>query len=40
MNDPSIVTDKKSFWESVKDTVYEAINEKRNAVQTAMKKNG
>lgn len=38
MNDPSIVTDKKSFWESVKDTVYEAINEKRNAVQTAMKK--
>ena len=38
MNDANIITDKKLFWESVKHTVYDAINEKRNAVQTALKK--
>ena len=40
MNDANIIKDKKNFWESVKHTVYDAINEKRNAVQTALKKNG
>ena len=34
----AIIGDKGIFWSSVKQTVYEAINEKRNAVQTALKK--
>lgn len=38
MNDANIIKDKQVFWESVKHTVYDAINEKRNAVQTALKK--
>ena len=33
-----IVGSRGEFWNTVKQSVYEAINEKRNAVQTAMKK--
>ena len=36
----SKIGDKGEFWRTVKQSVYEAINEKRNAVQTAIKKNG
>lgn len=34
----SIIGSKGEFWSTAKNTVYEAINEKRNAVQTAIKK--
>ena len=33
----SIIGEKGEFWSTAKQTVYEAINEKRNAVQTAIK---
>ena len=33
-----IIGSRGEFWNTVKQSVYEAINEKRNAVQTAMKK--
>lgn len=35
-----IIGSRGEFWNTVKQSVYEAINEKRNAVQTAIKKNG
>lgn len=38
VENPSNIGDKGEFWSIAKQTVYEAINEKRNAVQTAMKK--
>ena len=34
----SILGNRGEFWNTVKQSVYEAINEKRNAVQTALKK--
>ena len=34
----SIIGNRGDFWNNVKQSIYEAINEKRNAVQTAIKK--
>ena len=33
-----IIGNRGDFWNNVKQSIYEAINEKRNAVQTAIKK--
>ena len=35
---PSVIGNRGDFWNNVKQSIYEAINEKRNAVQTAIKK--
>ena len=35
---PSAIGNRGEFWSNVKQSIYEAINEKRNAVQTAIKK--
>jgi len=34
----SIIGNRGDFWNNVKQSIYEAINEKRNAIQTAIKK--
>ena len=40
VDDSTNIGDRKVFWETAKHSIYEAICEKRNAVQTAIKKNG
>ena len=35
---PSAIGNRGKFWSNVKQSIYEAINEKRNAVQTGIKK--
>ena len=38
VDDSTNIGDRKVFWETAKHSIYEAICEKRNAVQTAIKK--